>query len=328
MHAEHGGRLNRILCLAALLTVLVMPAAHAEFPDHPLRLVVGWPPGGNTDSTARIVAEGLSHVLKQTVIVDNKPGAAGMLGYDVVVKSPPDGYTMVLGATGALATAKALDVEMRFDPVKDFVSAGPIASAPLLLAVRPNLEVKNLAEFIAYAKARPGKLTMATSGTGTAAHLAGELFQTMTGVKFLHVPYKGSSQAIADLLGGQVDLTFDQPASTLSQIRAGKLHALAIATKERSSLLPDLPTFAEAGLPGFEASTTSALMFPAATPPAVIQKINAALREVLQLPETKAKFASLGNDVVEGTPADFDNLLQADIKKWTKVVKDANVKLP
>jgi tripartite-type tricarboxylate transporter receptor subunit TctC len=323
-----GRRLRNVLSLAAVFAIYSGSAAHAEFPDHPLRLVVGWPPGGNTDSTARIAAEGLSKILKQTVIVDNKPGAAGMLGYDIVVKSPPDGYTMVLGATGALATAKALDIELRFDPVKDFVSAGPIASAPLLLAVRPNLEVKNLAEFIAYAKARPGKLTMATSGTGTAAHLAGELFQTMTGIKFLHVPYKGSSQAIADLLGGQVDLTFDQPASTLSQIEAGKLHALAIATKVRSSLLPNLPTFEEAGLPGFEASTTSALMFPAATPAAVILKINAAMREVLRLPETKAKFASLGNDVVEGAPADFDNLLQADIKKWTKVVKDANVKLP
>ena len=323
-----GRPMLRALRLAALLAVVAGSAAHAEFPDRPLRLVVGWPPGGNTDSTARIAAEGLSKVLKQPVIVDNKPGAAGMLGYDIVVKAPADGYTMVLGATGALAPAKALDVEMRFDPVKDFVSAGPIASAPLLLAVRPTLEAATLAEFITYARARPGKLTMATSGTGTAAHLAGELFQMMTGIKFLHVPYKGSSQAIADLLGGQVDLTFDQPASTLAQIQAGKLRALAIATKARSSLLPELPTFGEAGLPGFEASTTSALMFPAATPPAVIQRINEALREVLRLPETKAKFAALGNDVVEGAPADFDNLLQADIQKWTKVVMDANVKLP
>ena len=302
--------------------------AHAEFPDHPLRLVVGWPPGGNTDSTARIVAEGLSKILKQTVVVDNKPGAAGNLGYDIVSKSPADGYTMVLGATGGLAPATALGVEMHFDPLKDFVSAGPIARAPLLLAVGPSLDVKTLADLVAYAKAHPGKLTMATSGTGTAAHLAGELFQTMSGTKFLHVPYKGSSQAIADLLGGQVDLTFDQPASTLSQIQAGKLRALAIAAKERSALLPDVPTFTEAGVPGFEASTTSALMFPAGTPPAVIQKINDALHALQRMPETKAKFAALGNDVVIGSPADFDSLLAADTQKWTKVVKDSNVKLP
>ena len=302
--------------------------AHAEFPDHPLRLVVGWPPGGNTDSTARIVAEGLSKILKQTVVVDNKPGAAGNLGYDIVSKSPADGYTMVLGATGGLAPATALGVEMHFDPLKDFVSAGPIARAPLLLAVGPSLDVKTLADLVAYAKAHPGKLTMATSGTGTAAHLAGELFQTMSGTKFLHVPYKGSSQAIADLLGGQVDLTFDQPASTLSQIQAGKLRALAIAAKERSALLPDVPTFTEAGVPGFEASTPSALMFPAGTPPAVIQKINDALHALQRMPETKAKFAALGNDVVIGSPADFDSLLAADTQKWTKVVKDSNVKLP
>ena len=322
--------LRRAVALGALACAWVAVAlpAHAEFPDHPLRLVVGWPPGGNTDSTARIVAEGLSKILKQTVVVDNKPGAAGNLGYDIVSKSPADGYTMVLGATGGLAPATALGVEMHFDPLKDFVSAGPIARAPLLLAVGPSLDVKTLADLVAYAKAHPGKLTMATSGTGTAAHLAGELFQTMSGTKFLHVPYKGSSQAIADLLGGQVDLTFDQPASTLSQIQAGKLRALAIAAKERSALLPDVPTFTEAGVPGFEASTTSALMFPAGTPPAVIQKINDALHALQRMPETKAKFAALGNDVVIGSPADFDSLLAADTQKWTKVVKDSNVKLP
>jgi tripartite-type tricarboxylate transporter receptor subunit TctC len=314
--------------ILAGLAAFAAPAAHAEFPDHPLRLVVGWPPGGNTDSTGRIVAQGLSEVLKVPVIVDNKPGAAGMLGMDIVGKAPPDGYTMVLGATGGLATAKALDVEMRFDPLKDFVSAGPIARAPLLLAVRSDLPVKDLKEFIAYAKERPGKLTMATSGTGTAAHLTGEMFQTTVGVKFLHVPYKGSSQAIADLIGGQVDLTFDQPASTLAQIHAGKLRALAIATRERSSLLPDLPTFDEAGVPGFEASTTLALMLPVGTPAPVLEKINAALRQVLRMPETKAKFASLGSDIQEGSGDDFQRTLAAETAKWTKVVKDANVKLP
>jgi tripartite-type tricarboxylate transporter receptor subunit TctC len=286
------------------------------------------PPGGNIDATARIVAAGLGPILGQSIVVDNRAGASGVVGAQVVARSPADGYTMLLASSGALAPVKAFNPSLKLDPETDFTAAGTIARAPLLLAVHASMPVKNLTEFIAYAKARPGKLSMASSGTGGTGHLTGVLFQTMSGTQLLHVPYKGSGEAISDLLSGRVDLTFDQPAAILSHIKEGKLRALGVTTLQRSAVAPDLPTLAESGLPGFEASTTTGLMFPAGTPQAVVTKMNAALIQVLRMPETRKKFEFLGSDVMEGSGADFARILHEETVKWSKVIHDANLKMP
>ncbi len=317
--------------LSRLLSMLVLCwaslAANAQYPDRPIKLIVPFPPGGNIDATARIVAQGLSEKLGQAVIVDNRAGAAGLLGSEAAARSPADGYTLLLASTGALAPAKALTPDMKLDPVRDFVSASTIARAPLLLIVNPKIPARTVAEFIAYAKTRPGKLTVASPGTGTAAHLAAELFQKASGTKMLHVPYKGSSQAVADLLGGQVDVTFDQLASTLPQIKAGKLVALGLGTASRSSVVPEIPTISDSGLPGFEASTTTGIMLPAGTPTSIIDRVNAAMQQVLAAPDTRQKFEALGSDVLPGSGADFDRIMKTEVQKWTQVVREAGVKV-
>lgn len=316
-------RLLRSLALGVLGAFAL--AAHADYPDRPLRLVVPFTPGGNIDATARIVAQGLTEQLGQPVVVDNRAGAGGVLGSEFVARGPADGYTVLLGSSGALATSKALNPEMKLDPAKDLVAASPIARAPLLLVVNPALPVKTVADYIAHAKAHPGKVTVASSGSGTAAHLTAELFQIQARVKLLHVPYKGSSPAIADLLGGQVDSSFDQLASTLQQIKSGKLRAIGVTTARRSAIVPDIPTLAESGLPGFEASTTAGLMVPAGTPAPVIARLHGAMAKLLQAPDIRQKFEALGSDVVTGSGAEFDTLLRTEIAKWSRVVKEAGV---
>ena len=310
----------------AMLACCASVAAQAQYPDKPIRLIVPFSPGGNIDATARIISGGLAERLGQTIIVENRAGAGGTVGSEFVARSSPDGYTMLLGSTGALAPVRSLHPKTKLQPTEDFAAAAPLTRAPLVLVVSPTLPVKTLAEFIEYAKARPGKLTFASAGVGTAAHLTGELFQKLSGTEFLHVPYKGSSLAVADLLGGHVDLTFDQLASTLSQIQAGKLRALGATTDKRSSVMPELPTLAESGLPGFEASTTTGLLFPAGTSEDIIAKVNAAVQEVLRLPDVQNQFRELGSDVLIGTGADFDKVLRDETAKWDGVIKEAGIK--
>lgn len=313
----------KLLTLAA--ACCVGTAAYAQYPEKPIRLVVPFPPGGNIDATARIISGGLSEHLGQTVIVENKAGAAGIVGSESVARSAPDGYTLLLGSTGALAPVRALNPQTPLNPTQDFVAAATLARAPLVLAVSSKVPSTTLAEFIEYAKAHPGTLTFASAGVGTAAHLTGEYFQKLSGTDFLHVPYKGSSLAVADLLGGHVDLTFDQLASTLTQIKAGKLKALGVTTAQRSSVMPELPTLAESGLPNFEASTTAGLLFPAGTPADVIAKVNAAVQKTLQQPNVQQQFRDLGSDVLIGTGADFDRILSDETEKWNQVIKDAGI---
>ncbi len=321
--------MKKIFLLFAIFGCTVCSlSARADYPDKPIKLVVPFPPGGNIDATARIIANGLTARLNVAVIVENRPGAAGILGSEFVARATPDGYTMLLGSTGALAPAKALNPAMNLDPVKDFVAASPISRAALVLIVNPTLPIQSVADLIHYAKAHPGKLTIASSGTGTAAHLTAELFQSMSGTQFLHVPYKGSNPAIADLLGGQVDLTFDQLASTLPQIQSGKLRALGVTTLARTAVFPELKTLSESGLPNFESSTTTGLLLPKGTSADAVKKINAEVQAILKTQETQQKFAALGADVQIGTGEDFDNTLAADMQKWAKVVKDAGVQLP
>jgi tripartite-type tricarboxylate transporter receptor subunit TctC len=313
-----------LICLIAAVAVTATVAA-AAYPDKPIKLVVPFPPGGNIDATARIVASGLAETLGQTVVVENRAGASGMVGAESVARAAPDGYTMLLASTGALAPLKALNPDATLTPERDLVSAGPISRAPLVLVISPKVPATTLSEFIAYARSRPGKLTFGTAGVGTAAHLTGEYFQKQSGTQLLHVPYKGSSLAVADLLGGHVDLTFDQLASTLPQIRAGKLKALGVTTAQRTSVMPDLPTLAEAGLPGFEAATTTGLMFPKGTPADVLTRVNAALQKTLARDTTARQFRELGADVQAGAAADFDKTLKAETVKWEQVIRDARI---
>jgi tripartite-type tricarboxylate transporter receptor subunit TctC len=300
--------------------------AHAAYPDRPLHLIVPYPPGGNIDATARIVASGLATELGQSVVIENRAGASGMLGAEVVARAEPDGYTVLLASSGALAPVKAFNPAMRLDPDKDFAAAGSIARAPLMLVVGPGVPSRDVKQFIQFAKARPGKLTMASAGSGGNGHLTGELFQSMSGTRFLHVPYKGGGQAMKDLMVGQTDLSFVQPASVLAQMASGKLRALGVTTLKRSSVVPDVPTLDESGLPGFEASTTTGLLFPAGTPKEILAKVNAALVKVLAMPDTRKRFAELGSDVMTGNE-DFSNIVRLEIQQWSKVIRDADLKI-
>lgn len=320
--------MKKLIALVSCLTLAGFAnLAHAEYPEKPMKLIVPFGPGGNIDTTARNVAVGLSQILGKSVIVENRAGAGGLVGSQFVARQAPDGYTFLLASTGALATGKALNPKMELDPSKDFVSAGPISRVPFALVVNNDTPAKTLAEFIAYAKSNPGKLTVGSDGTGTASHLTAELFQSMGGVKFTHVPYKGSSQAMTDLMGGQINLRFDQLSSALPLIKSGKIRALGVTTSTRSSIAPDLPTIAESGLPNFESSTTTGILFPAGTPQDVIQKFNAALVKTLQQPEVQKNLQSLGADVAAGTPQDFANTMSNETAKWTKVVQDAHIKV-
>ncbi|HEY0294780.1 MAG TPA: tripartite tricarboxylate transporter substrate binding protein [Bordetella sp.] len=319
--------ISRSLALV-LFAVVALNARAAGYPDQPLRLIAPYAPGGNIDSTARLLAQGLSQRLGQPVIVENRPGAAGVVGSEVVAKSKPDGYTMVLNSTGALASAKVLNPGLKLDPLKDFAAAATVSQAPMALIVNPALPVRSVAELIDYARKRPGKLTMASSGIGTSAHLAGEMFQQMTGVKFLHVPYAGSSQAVSDLVAQRVDLTFDQLTSTLPLIKAGKLRALAVTTSTRSIFMPELPTLEESGVHGFEMSTTTGLLLAKDTPPAILDRLNRDSAAILNDPAVKDKMLLLGAAPLPGSGNDFDRMLRGEIEKWTRVADTADIKLP
>ena len=311
--------------VAALLTALVAtaPAAAQEtaYPTKPVRLVVPFPAGGTTDILARAVAQRLSETWGQQVIVDNRPGAGGNIGSELVAKSAPDGYTLLMGTVGTHAINPSLYAKMPYDHVKDFTPVVLVAGVPNVLVVNPSLPVHSVPELITYAKANPGKLNFASSGNGTSIHLSGELFRTMTGVDMTHVPYKGSAPALTDLVGGQVQLMFDNLPSSLQFIKTGKLRALAVTSAARSAALPELPTLAESGLPGFEASSWFGILAPAGTPKDIVAKINAAVGNWLASPEAKEKLAAQGAIAAGGSPDAFVKHIDAETAKWAKVVK-------
>jgi len=317
---------NKLLGLASGLLLVAAPCSFAaSWPQQPIRLVVPFPAGGNIDATARIIAKGLAEQMKATVVVENKAGAAGLVGAQSVMRANPDGYTALLASTGSLAAMRALDPNVALDPAKDFVSAGPISIAPMLLIVNKDLPVKNLTEFLEYARSKPGELSMGSAGTGTSNHLAGEMFQNLSKTKFLHVPYKGSGPAMTDLIGGQIDLMFDQMASSLPQVKSGKVRALAVTTSEKSALVPELPSIASTGLKDYEASTTTGILFPAGTPTQVTKQVNGALQAVLQNQTIRTQLEQLGTEARPGTPDDFQRILQSETDKWTGVVKAASI---
>ena len=302
------------------------------WPSKPVRIVVPFAPGGTTDILARALAPELGKAFGQTFIIDNKPGAGGNLGADLVAKSPADGYTLLMGTVGTQAINAALYPKMLFDPLKDLAPITMMAGVPNVLVMNPAKAqaagIKNVADLIRYARANPGKLNMASSGNGTSIHLSGELFKSMTGTFLLHFPYRGSGPALLDLIGGTMDLMFDNLPSALPQIKAGKLIALAVTSAERSAALPDVPTIAEAGpVKGFEASSWFGLLAPTGTPPDIIDRIQQETAKALGAPALKERLLSQGAIPSGMTPAEFTRFIAAETKKWTQVVKVSGAKV-
>ena len=315
---------------AALLACIAGPASHAAepaYPTRPIRIIVPFAPGGNIDITARAVAPGLSETLGQPVVVENRGGAGGKIGAALVAKSPPDGYTLLLGASGTLTVQPAFFQDPGYDPLKDFAFTSLISIVPIVLVVHPSLPARSVKEIIAFAKARPGVLLMSSAGTGSNTHLTGELFQSMTRVKFLHVPYKGSGAALVDLVAGHVHLMFDQVSASGPHIKAGKLRPLAVTTLKRSAFLPDVPTVDEAGVRGFESSTYTGIALPVATPKQIVGKVQDALIKVLDQPATRKNFERLGAEVIKSPPEEFARRIRDDLAKWVRIRKQTGIKL-
>ena len=312
---------------AAVTASIALGALAQGYPTKPVRIIVPFAPGGNVDITARLVAPGLQDALGQPVVVENKPGAGGTIGADQVAKSTPDGYTLLMGSNSTFSVAPSLYPRNPYNPLKDFAPVVSIASAPFVLVISAAAPSKDAAELVARAKSEPGKLTMSSAGTGSSNHLVGELFQEISGAKFTHVPYKGSGQALTDLMGGQVDLHFDQLTSAAGHVKSGKLRALMVTTPTRVAMMPEVPTAREAGYPTFEATNVTGLIAPAGTPSDVIQKLNAATQKVLADAAIKEKFAAIGATTTGGPPEDFAKYIREDLAKWTRIVKEANVKV-
>lgn len=314
-----------IKALTVILLLAIAPAlAQQPYPSRPVRIISPFAPGGGNDALCRIVAPRLSENLKQQVIVENRAGANGIVGTEVAARSAPDGYTIVLIPSGHAVNA-SLHKKLPFDSIRDFTPITLVGSSPLVLAVHPSLPVKNVKELIALAKARPGQLTYVSAGIGASGHLGGALFETLTNTKMTHIPYKGMALAIVDLMSGQVTMTFGTSLSVVPHVRAGRLRALATTGTQRSPALPDLPTVAEAGVPGYEASLWYGFAGPARLPPEILNRLHSAIVAVLRLPDVRERLASQGVDPQHNAPEEFAKLLVADVERWAKVVQRAGV---
>jgi len=315
----------RLLVLAAALFAAALPSLAQSWPNRTVKIVVPFPAGGPTDVLTRVLAEKLGTQLGQPVVVENKPGAGGSIGADFVAKSPADGYTLVMATTSTHSIGPNLG-KLAYDPVKDFTPVVWVGNATNILVVSNHVPAANVQELIALARKDPGKFNYATSGIGTISHLTSELFASMAGLKLTHVPYKGTQQSIPDMMSGQVAILFDNVMTAQPNIKAGKVKGIAISSATRSPLVPDLPTVAESGLPGFQSLVWFGLLGPANTPKAVVDRINAEMNKALQLPDIQARFMQMGFEPAGGTAADFAQAIQRDSQKWSKVIKDANVK--
>jgi len=316
------------LGLALAITLAAAGGASGQsYPNRTIRIVVPYAPGGGVSVYANLISGKLSEIVKQSVVVENRPGAGGNVGSDVVAKSPPDGYTVVMGALSTHAVNPSLYAKMPYDAQKDFAPITLIAITPNVLVVNPDLPVHSVKELIAYAKARPGKLSFGSGSIGSAGHLAGELFKVDAGVDMVHVPYKGAAPATQALLAGDTQLMFDNLANAMAQVKAGKLRALAVTTAERSKLAPELPTMAEAGLPGFDISTWYGLFAPAGTPPDIVTKWNADVTAMLRTPDMRERLLAQGAEPAPDTPDEFARFVATEAAKYARIVKASGAKV-
>jgi tripartite-type tricarboxylate transporter receptor subunit TctC len=321
--------MSKVLLLVAAMAVapsLAQQASAQSWPERPITLVVAFAPGGSTSIVARAVSDKMSEALGQKIIIDNRAGAGGTIGTKAVAGSTPDGYTIALGYTGTLAIGPTLYTNAGYDPRKDFAPIGMIGNAPNSLVVHPSFPAKTVAELIAYAKANPEKVSFGSAGVGTASHVSGEYFATSAGIKLVHIPYKGTGPALTDLIGGHIPMAFAPIPATHSQISSGTLRALAVTSAARSGLLPDVPTIAEAGLAGFDASLYYGLVAPAGTPRPIVDKLNAALRAALASDDVKKRLVADGTDVTPSTPEEYAAFIDKDEIKWSAIVKASGAK--
>lgn len=300
-------------------------AAAQSYPVKPIRIVVPFAPGGNVDINARAVAPGLTEILGQPVVVDNRAGAGGMIGGEMVAKAPPDGYMLLMASNSVYSVAPNVFAKPLYHPVRDYTAISGISNVPFVLIVHPSVPAKDFKSFVALVKSRPGQMTMATAGTGTSNHLVGELIQMSAGMRMTGVPYKGSGPALIDLLGGQVDSHIDQLTASMGYIRSGRIRALAVTTDRRAPLLPDVPTLAEQGLKGFDATTITGLLAPANTPKDIIDRLHGAIVKITAQQAIRDRFASLGATTLGSSPAEFAEYVRLDFARWQKVVKAANI---
>jgi tripartite-type tricarboxylate transporter receptor subunit TctC len=316
-----------LLALTASVATLVPPASARKYPERPIRLVLGFAPGGASDTMARTLAVRLSEALGQPVVIDNRPGAGGNIAAEIVAKSAPDGYTMLLGNNGILAVNVSLYPTIGFHPLKDFAPVVLAASQPNILAVNPSVPAKSVKELIALARAKPDSLNYASSGAGTTPHLAAELFKRMAGVSYTLIPFKGGGPAVVAVIAGQCQFIFATSLSVQPHISSGKVRALAVTTAQRSSSFPELPTVSEAGVPGFEAITWHGFVAPARTPQPVIARLNAEFNRVFQQPDIRERLTTLGSEIIGGPPKDLTDYIRKEIPVWAKVIRESGARV-
>jgi len=298
------------------------------YPDKPVKIFVGFAAGGGTDVAARILAQKLTETLGQSIVVENRPGASGMIAAETLAKSAADGYTLMMGSQTTLAVAPALYRKFSIDAARDFVAVAPAGVSPLVLVVHPSVPVRSVKELIALGKAKPGAINFGSGGLGTTPHMAGELFSLQAGIKMVHVAYRGEAPAINDLLGGQLELIFANLSAVIGNVKAGSLRALAVTSTQRAATAPEIPTIAEVALPGFEAATWFALVAPAGTPRDIVLRLNSEVTRLVGQAEVRQRFADLGMTVDAATPDALDGYIKTEIAKWSKVIKDADIRAP
>jgi tripartite-type tricarboxylate transporter receptor subunit TctC len=314
------------LLFVNLALAQALPVSAQTYPAKPVRIVIGFAAGGGADILARTVGPKLGEVLGQSIVIDNRPGAAGHIANEHVAKSAPDGYTLLMGSPG-LVTYRSLYVKQTYDPERDLAPVSLVGVVPNLLVLHPSVPAHTVKQLIELARAKPGRFNYASPGVGTSLHLAAELFKALAKVEITQIVYKGGAPAVADLMGGHVDLMFDVLPSSLPHVKSGRLKAIGITIAHRSTLLPEVPTIAESGLPGYQAVTWNGLLAPAATPRDIGEKLAAELAQVLRTPDMKARFAAIGTETASNTPEQFRTFLREETVKWSKVIKDAGIKL-
>ena len=323
-------RLIRLLSMVASVAVLAGMSANAlaqPYPNRPVKFIIPFPPGGGLDHTARTIQPKLQEVLGQPIVIENKAGAGGIVGAEFAKNQPADGYTIFLGNTGTMGLYPAVYAKLPYDALKDFAPAGQLISTTLVAVTNANVPASTLAEFIAYVKRNPGKVSYASGGSGAITHLAGEMLKSQAGIDMLHVPYKGSAPAVTDLIGGQVQLLIDVAAVSLQHVKAGKLKALAVTSAKRNAAFPELPTFDEAGLPVFQATGWQGILVPTGAPREVINKLADAIQKTMADPGVREKFQAVGSEATPSGPEAFGVFIRTEIEKWTRIAKAANVKV-